>query len=226
MRKIEADTFLNMEIPVSLSCSSDGKQVFVSFRKTEHDHYVSLIRKLGPNGTWIDFGEGAMQTVSRDGTKLLYVTAGEEGRQKLIIRDLEDGKEVFLGEYLRIQELSFSEDGKKLAFTAAFPLRHEPEDLPVLSEVQWIDRVKFKTDGVGLFDGTYRQIGVYDLESGSFSIISEGRRDLAEPRFAGNDGIIYLAIPVDPDNSDDVHRYSRVLIGEKSEIWNGPWCPI
>ena len=154
------------------------------------------------------------------------MTAGEEGRQKLIIRDLEDGKEVFLGEYLRIQEPSFSENGKKLVFTAAFPLSHEPEDLPVLSEVQWIDRVKFKTDGVGLFDGTYRQIGVYDLESGSFSIISEGRRDLSEPRFVGNDRIIYLAIPVDPDNSDDVHLYSRELTGEKSEIWNGPGGPI
>lgn len=226
MRKIEAGTFLNMEIPVSLSCSNDGKQVFVSFRKTEHDCYVSRIRKLGQNGAWIDFGEGAMQTVSGDGTKLLYVTAGEEGRQKLIIRDLEDGKEVFLGEYLRIQELSFSENGKKLVFTAAFPLKHEPEDLPVLSEVQWIDRVKFKTDGVGLFDGTYRQIGVYDLENGTLSIISEGRRDLSEPGFVGNDRIIYLAIPVDPDNSDDVHLYSRELTGEKSEIWNGPGGPI
>ena len=55
MREIEADTFLNMEIPVSLSSSRDGRQVFVSFRKTEHGHYVSRIRKLGPNGTWIDF---------------------------------------------------------------------------------------------------------------------------------------------------------------------------
>ena len=64
MRKIEAGTFLNMEIPVSLSCSNDGKQVFVSFRKTEHDCYVSRIRKLGPNGAWIDFGVGAMLTVS------------------------------------------------------------------------------------------------------------------------------------------------------------------
>lgn len=226
-KKVDVDTFQRMEIPITISSVKDGRCAYAEFRKIEKEEYLSIIRRYDlDKEEWTDVCDGASPVVSPDGKKLLYVKAGTDGKQQLRLLSLESGEDKLLGEYLRIQDISWSQNGKKILFTAAFAVSHEPEDLPTLSEVRWIDRVKFKTDGVGLFDGTYRQIGILDPESGSLQTIGEGRRDLSEPRFIGNDRIAYLAIPVNPDNSDEFHLYIRTIGESESRILPGPGGPM
>lgn len=227
MKKIDCKTFQNMEIPVTLSVSEKDRKAYVEFRRIEEDRYSSVIRRLDPyKNDWKDLLKGSAPAVSPEGNRLLYVKQGESGKQQLRLFHLVTGEDTVIGEYLRIKDISWSQDGKKLLFTAAFELPHEPSDMPRLTSVKWIDRVKFKTDGIGLFDGTYRQIGIWDMEEKSFSVIEEGKRDLWEPKFVGNDCITYLAIPKDPDNSDNFHVYFRRLSDKKSKVLNGPGGPV
>lgn len=226
-KRVDFDTFMNMEIPVTLSVSRDGKQAYVEFKSAGQEDYRSVIKSLDLEKEILsEVCSGFEPVISPDGEKLLYLKAGEGGMQELRLLDRKSGQERTLGQYRRMMELSWSEDGEKVLFTAAFPLPHEPEDLLTLESVQWIDRVKFKTDGVGLFDGTYRQIGVLDLKKESLTLISEVRRDLSEPRFVGNETVAYLGIPKEPDNSDDFHLYVRALHEKESKIFPGPGGPM
>lgn len=227
MKKIDFKTFREMEIPVTLSVSQNDRKAYVEFRKIQDNRYISVIRRLDLcKNEWKELLNGSAPVISPEGKRLLYVKEGKKGKQQIRLLNLATGKDLKLGEYLRVNDISWSQDGKKLLFTAAFEVLHEPSGMPRLTSVQWIDRVKFKTDGAGLFDGTYRQIGVWDLEEKSFSVIEEGKRDLSEPKFLENNSIAYLAIPENPDNSDDFHVYYRKLSDKESRRFKGPGGPI
>lgn len=221
------ESFLEAEMPTALTADEDGKRFFFQFRTIKNEVYHWMIRRYSLSGRqWEDEFEGRMPCISVDGEKLFYVRAEKEGNDALYMKDLIREDQKYLGGFLRVREVNWSQDSRRVIFTAAVKERHAPEDLIDLEKSIWIDRTKFKTDEEGLFDGTYREIVIYDLESRQFVNISEGKRDLSCPCFIEQDLIAYLGIPYEPDNSDDYYLYIRNLKTGSVEKYRGPGGPV
>lgn len=226
-KQIMPESFLSLEIPTALTADEEGKNVFFQFRFIKEETYHWMIRQYSPScGKWgCDF-EGSMPCISPDGQKLFYTKQENRKGTSLRIKNLVEETESCFGEFLRVREVCWSGDSSKVIFTAAVKERHSPKDLIDLRESIWIDRIKFKTDEEGLFDGTYREILIYDLADEQVTVLFEGKRDLSCPCFMEKDVIAYLGVPCDPDNSDEYYLYIKNLKTGLAEKYRGPGGPI
>ncbi len=205
-RKLTPETFRNLEIPRELTADMSASVVFALFQKANQKNgYDYVIKQYDAmENQWIDYVIGYSPRISPDGRRLLYITP--DGIMKY--KETDTGKEIEIGVFCRPRDCIWSQDGLRLAFTAAVIEAHAPCDLPLLEEGIWIDRTKFKTDGEGIFDGTYRHVFVYDIRSYQVMDLSghNWKRDAFSPTFLG-DKVVYAAIPENPDNSDDFYLY-------------------
>ena len=222
-KEITPENILSVEMPIALTADDCGKSIFFQFRVIKNNAYCFMIRQYNlVERRWDRSLEGRMPSVSHGGDKLFYI--GKD--QKAYIRDLQKEKDFCIGEFKRISGVSWERDDSRIIFTAAVKQEYEPNDLPILKKSIWIDRMKFKTDEEGVFDGTYREVIIYDIESKSFFYVSEGKRDISCPCFIEKDRIAYLGIPYEPDNSDEYHIYIRNLKEGTVETYKGPGGPI
>lgn len=144
---------------------------------------------------------------SPDGSKLAYLS-GKEGEVQIYVRDMASGQTARVTDVaMRPNGLSFSPDGKQLAFAmftpakakSLFSLPFKPKDAKWAEEAHYIDQTLFQRDGAGMnrpgnmqvyvvpaFGGTPRQItsGDFDYggqlmwtESGSHIVMSANTRD-------------------------------------------------
>ncbi len=235
-KRINEKSFADIELPVAITAPDKGKDIYVQQNSIREGETVSEIRHFHLDGKSFDeVAYGTAPRISPDGKWLAYVDGHKNnGRDRnrqmqqslLILRNTETKKETILGSYLRIAEIIWSKSGRLLAFTSAVEAQHDPSDLISLEKAVWIDRVKFKTDGIGIFDGTYRQVTVIDIRTGTSCKIDEGKRDLYEPVFVDENRLAYLGIPDNPDNSDYYHVYLRHLTENNVRKYPGPGGPV
>ena len=213
-----------LEIPgVSRVALSDNGRLLVWQEDIpQGDRYFQVIclqeRESGVNRRF----PGRQPALSADGRRLAYLSP--DG--KLTIRDLLTGCLHRYGPYLRLEHLTWSPDGSGLAFSACQPASAQPGDLPSLETVQWVDRMKFKTDGVGIWDGAWRQIFYLDPKEERARPISQGRRDAAAPFWVGNDRIGWVANLHAPDYSDQDSLVIYSLTDGFCQMIDGPGGPI
>lgn len=144
---------------------------------------------------------------SPDGAKLAYLS-GKEGKVQIYLRDMASGNTARVTDVaMRPNSLSFSPDGKQLAFAmftpakpkSLFALSFKPKDAKWAEEAHYIDQTLFQRDGAGMnrpgnmqvyvvpaFGGTPRQItsGNYDFggklmwtKSGTHIVMSANVRE-------------------------------------------------
>lgn len=228
MRKqLQTDSFAEMEIPVAVTSNDKSDKVYFQFRVVKNNKNVSIIRCYDiAEEEWKEELTGDMPRLSHDGSRLLYGKMQPDGIVEVMVRDVKKGTEKSIGWFLRAQDFAWSADGRKLLFTAAMMQPCDPPDRIPLKTVRWIDRTKFKTDGVGIFDGTYRRIVIYDLESETLTFVEEGKRDVFSPQFVNEEEIAYLGVPYQPDNSDEYYLYLRNVVKGSCKKYRGPGGPM
>lgn len=220
---LQPDDFLKLKLPSGLTISQDGKNAYFeksSIRKNTYFHeIIGLNAHTGRGRTIL---EGQAPAISPDGKYLAFLQ-----NEKIFVLTLASGSKVLLGQYTRPSELCWDSSSRRLAFTVAFPQPAEPHGLPALDAVHWIDRVKFKTDGEGLFDGTYRSL-VIAAPNGNAPprIVSRFHTDLSGPAFVREDLLAYLCILKDPDESDCCSVLLYNLTTEHTRAISGPGGPI
>lgn len=223
-RYIQPEDILNFSIPGCLSASRDGKTMVCQFKKTDGGQgYVSQIMMwMEQEGGFVSIGTGSNPRLSPDGDKVAWVD-----QDKIVVYQISTKKIMQQGgPFLRCRGLSWSPDSNRIAFTYANRLQREPENMPALKNVVWVDRLKFKSDGEGLCDGSYRHTGVYDLRNQTLVTIPSGKCDHMQPTFIDNDRVAYSAVLVNCDNSDLASVVVYNLATGEGKEYQGPGGPV
>lgn len=75
----------------------------------------------------------------------------------------------------------WSPDGKKIAFTLSLGEEEKVEEKDKKEEKKLVplevDKMKYKSDASGFWNGKYSQVAIVDLESGEIELVTEGKRD-------------------------------------------------
>ena len=126
---------------------------------------------------------------SPDGTKLLYVSAGE-GTPQLWIRYMDSGQAARLTQLTRAPGgLSWSPNGRMIAFTMSVPEEPEsfvaapskPEGATWADPPRVITKMLYRADGAGFSEDSHRQIFVLSAEGGTPRQITSGPHDHGSP---------------------------------------------
>jgi len=124
---------------------------------------------------------------SKDGKKMAYLSS-KEGKVQVYLRDLKTGKTARVTDVeVTPSNLSFSPDGKQLAFsmfTASkskplFNLDFKPKDAKWADNAQYIDKTLFQRDGAGMNRPGNMQVYVVPTIGGTPRQITSGAFDFA-----------------------------------------------
>ncbi len=122
---------------------------------------------------------------SPDGKKIAFVS-DRSGSNQIWVIDVEGGEAQQVTRMKSgVQDISWSPDGTKFAFV----YKWSPEDdkeVPQAekSDVRVIDRIKFKADGKGFWDGKYSHVYIADAVTGESRRITAGEFDHISPAWA------------------------------------------
>ena len=112
---------------------------------------------------------------SPDGTRLAYVSAAE-GSPQLYVRWMDSGQTALLTNLVEAPgAISWSPDGKSIAFTQLVPVKkpplatppEKPEGAQWAPPVKVIDSVVYRADGAGYLEAGYSHVFVVSAEGGT-----------------------------------------------------------
>lgn len=139
---------------------------------------------------------------SPDGQTLAFLS-NRTGKNQVWALDIQGGEARPLTEVEQgIADFVWSPDGKSLALVIRGEVKEQEQGESKKeaekkeeekSDVKVITRLRYKMDGLGIFDEKRRQIYVFDLASKSYTKITEGDFDFGQPRFAPDGkSLIYI----------------------------------
>lgn len=154
----------------------------------KHDGYHSHIRLLNADGTHdVPFTTGEQDTApawSKDGSHLAFLRR-KEGVSQVWIMPAHGGEAHALTDYkYGVSTFKWSPDGSSLlikseaASELSSELDVEKNDTPHLPEEVIIDRMKFKSDGGGLWNGRRSHLFLFDLTNKESTQLTEGAYDV------------------------------------------------
>lgn len=199
--------FMELEIPCNLYKLNNTEYV-CQVISIENQEYVNTIYRnsISNEGQKEKLDTGNLAAVSETYEIIAYWQ-----KNQLKIMDLKTKETYLLGSFIRPGQVNFCHCSKKIVFTAAQDFELEPEGIPKFEMIEWIDRMKFKSDATGIYDGRYVQVFVADLdfstdhEKDSARRITTKKLDYANPVFFNEKTVICTAVPTDMDYSDDTY---------------------
>nr|WP_255249780.1 S9 family peptidase [Bacillus sp. FJAT-45066] len=148
--------------------NGNGRQFTSHYSK---DHLVKDVTpKWSPDGSTLAFRSNR---TGKNQVWLLHTDGGEA----IQLTDVKQG----------IGEFTWSPDGKQLAVTVHGALDNfsekEKED-EKKSDVKVITRLRYKGDGVGIYNEDRKHVYLFDIETKAFKKVTEGEHDFGQPRFS------------------------------------------
>ncbi|WP_445486596.1 prolyl oligopeptidase family serine peptidase [Niallia sp. 03133] len=231
-KKIAAETLYQLNSIVDPQVAADGKDcifVVTSISEEKNTYYSNLYYKnvdsTDESVQWT-FGEDRNHSPrwSPDGNQVVFVS-NRTGKNQLYLLNRNGGE---------ANQLTFvkngaanpvwSPNGKEIAFQTTIgkeesiqdkDTKKEKEKEPVPLEV---DKMKYKSDAAGFWDGSYQHIAVLDVQSGDIKEITSGENDYYLQSWSPNGK--YLAVTSNLSDEKDFSFVSDVYLYEmKTKEW-------
>ncbi|MBD8069568.1 S9 family peptidase [Bacillus sp. PS06] len=134
---------------------------------------------------------------SPDGTTLAF-RSNRTGKNQVWLLHTNGGEAVQLTDVKQgIGEFGWSPDGKQLVLTISGELKlnsDKEEKKEEKSDVKVITRLRYKGDGVGIYNEDRKHVYLFDIDSKSYTKITDGEHDFSQPRFTPDGkSLIYIA---------------------------------
>lgn len=147
---------------------SEGRQF------TSHYSKDSLVKDTAPK--WSPDGSTIAFRSNRTGKNQVWLLH-TDGGEAVQLTDIKQG----------INDFVWSPDGSQLALTIKGELKltsdKEEEKKEEKSDVKVITRLRYKGDGVGIYNEDRTHVYLFDVETKSYSKITGGDHDFGQPRF-------------------------------------------
>lgn len=162
---------------------------------------------------------------SPDGSKMAYLS-GKEGKVQIYLRDMESGNTARVTDVaMRPNSLSFSPDGKQLAFAmftpskaqSLFSLDFKPEGAEWADSPQYIDQTLFQSDGAGMNKPGHMQVYVVPAFGGTPRQITSGKYDFGGKLMWTESGThIVMSANTREDNDFDIFNSDLLSVNVKN----------
>ncbi|WP_106765856.1 alpha/beta hydrolase family protein [Paenibacillus faecalis] len=188
----------------------------------KHDGYHSHIRMMDANGVRdIPFTAGEQDTApawSPDGSQIAFLRKQEHTRQVWLISAGGGEARVITNMEYGVSAFQWSPDGKALLFKTETDIdkKHEPHseknNHSEMPEATIVDRIKFKSDGVGLWNGRRSHLFLLDLLTKECIQLTSGAFDVASFAWSADScKIAYTATKPSAECPDPDLRFSNDL---------------
>lgn len=169
--------------------SSDGSIAYILKSVADkHDGYRSHIRVIRPDGTNIPFTTGEEDSSpawSPDGSRLAFLRKKGEHRQ-IWIMSAHGGEASSITDFKHgVDSFKWSPNGQSLLIKAAesnekdLKIVQEQSEKSTLPEEAIIDRMRYKADGAGLWDGRRSHLFIFSLNTKKSIQITSGEFDVS-----------------------------------------------
>ncbi|MCA1318473.1 S9 family peptidase [Bacillus tianshenii] len=140
---------------------------------TSHYSKDSLVKDVAPK--WSPDGKAIAFRSNRSGKNQVWLLH-TDGGEAVQLTDVKQG----IGDFV------WSPDGKQLALTISGELKlatDKEEKKEEKSDVKVITRLRYKGDGVGIYNEDRKHVYLYDIDAKSYTKITDGEHDFGQPRF-------------------------------------------
>jgi dipeptidyl aminopeptidase/acylaminoacyl peptidase len=142
---------------------------------TSHYSKDSLVKDTSPE--W-----------SPDGKKIAF-RSNRTGKNQVWLLHTDGGEAIQLTDVKQgIGDFTWSPDGSQLALTINGELKlttnKEEEKKEEKSDVKVITRLRYKGDGVGIYNDDRKHVYLFDVDTKAYTKITEGDHDFSQPRFS------------------------------------------
>jgi dipeptidyl aminopeptidase/acylaminoacyl peptidase len=188
-QRLHSIDVFQLEYADDVQISPDGNHIV--YVRVSHDIMTDRARR----NLWIVDASGANNRPLRseaknfssprwspDGTRLAYVSAAE-GSPQLYVRWMDSGQTALLTNLVESPgSISWSPDGKSIAFTQLVPVKkpplatppEKPEGAQWAPPVKVIDSVVYRADGAGYLEAGYNHVFVVSAEGGTARQLTDG----------------------------------------------------
>jgi len=196
--RFELREVFDLEYAADPQIAPDGervvyRRVFMDVMRDRRRSHLWSVRSDGSDHRPLVAGEGSYGSprFSPDGTRLAYVASDDgDGPSQIHVRWLDSGADAQLAQLRREPaDLSWSPDGRWLAFTMRVPEKSEPfVELPEKPEgASWaepprvVEGLIYRADGAGYLEPGHRQVFVLPADGGTPRQLTSGPYDHRGP---------------------------------------------
>lgn len=150
---------------------------------TSHYSKDSLVKDVAPK--WSPDGKSLAFRSNRTGKNQVWLLH-TDGGEAIQLTDVKQG----------VGEFTWSPDGRQLAVTVngELKLTTDKEEKEEKSDVKVITRLRYKGDGVGIYNEDRKHVYVFDIASKVFTKVTEGDHDFGQVRFTPDGkSLFYIA---------------------------------